>query len=1114
MDNSYTIPSRLILSKIEYQSYVMDNDVSGILSQEFGFLPRVAPLQQLPDSHRIWDEASQQLAQLYQENRIREFFDDMPILSADKYALPTRYLQRSATVVGIFAHVYYWLSPITTNTLPESILKPWQTICERLDRYTYFLSYSDLVLHNWQLKDVTNPQLRSTDNLKLLVETINHPAEQLFYLKQVEMAYRVTPIIGAIVRAQEAVVADDVLALKAELLIIVQALKAVINTFNEISSNAYSETYVDPIVWSRAVAPLGVSWRPNVKGPSGTSAPWFHLMDSFITRDNYDSLYGQDQMYYRRMQLAPQISQFIAAVAKISVRDYVEKNRDRQLKGLFNAVVEIYAGNHGLLNLHRYKVYGYLNTAFKIGRMITTGGSHATSPLTNREWVMVNNQLNQSRKERHHLVSVEDNHIVAVKSKKLADDVSEIYFDISQSGQHYSPGDYAVLWVENQAEKIAVTINALNARGDELIELNTQWAHYVQKYYGLSSAPLSMPLSDFLKLTKLRPVQRTMLKKIYRLTQIPLIQEILTLREEDKYEVSDIFELISPYYSLNQLLTARSWENENLSNLLSHETFRYYSIANAPNNSSFPTQIVLCLKKLYYEALLLDGSIVKRDGVMTNYLDALTQQLSELNPISMQFINCNSFSLPNSSSAPIIMIAAGTGIAPFKAFIEQRIQQGINCNCLIYLAVNEENVYYADDFAQYAKQGKLDFHVALTRITADERNESKLIEYHYSVPVNTRASLQGIINDPIISNKLIQWLSPNQDVATAAYFYICGHSGFGKAVFDNILALLSQTLQQQGDENPQQQALNHLAKLIANHHYCTEVFTPFIPNKTVIAGKYQYFHISQIAQHNQANDYWMIINEEVYDITQFIQLHPGGATILRHHAGMDATQAFNDVDHQHNPSIIAQLAMYKIGAVKHLQFAAQSSITIEGEQWQYLSAEQFYQHWQDYLILFLQAENGLRLEMDHFATAPSSAALALLSHNLLQRILPQLLGSMLNQLWIDSVVACRAKLDIHLLTKRAQILLKTSQELADPFSQFILTNNDLPLDVFAKELFAEIDVLLKVTKAEIIAGIMLFEQKPDTILVHAKSSLANHLLAVVARVKEFLQKVDTAVKPR
>jgi cytochrome b involved in lipid metabolism len=48
----------------------------------------------------------------------------------------------------------------------------------------------------------------------------------------------------------------------------------------------------------------------------------------------------------------------------------------------------------------------------------------------------------------------------------------------------------------------------------------------------------------------------------------------------------------------------------------------------------------------------------------------------------------------------------------------------------------------------------------------------------------------------------------------------------------------------------------------------------------------------EVQQHNKRDDKWLLIQGKAYDITSFASRHPGGAKIISHYAGEDATVYF------------------------------------------------------------------------------------------------------------------------------------------------------------------------------------------------------------------------------
>ncbi|KAF2213520.1 hypothetical protein CERZMDRAFT_38930 [Cercospora zeae-maydis SCOH1-5] len=54
---------------------------------------------------------------------------------------------------------------------------------------------------------------------------------------------------------------------------------------------------------------------------------------------------------------------------------------------------------------------------------------------------------------------------------------------------------------------------------------------------------------------------------------------------------------------------------------------------------------------------------------------------------------------------------------------------------------------------------------------------------------------------------------------------------------------------------------------------------------------------TEVAKHSQEGDLWVSIRGNVYDVSTFVEEHPGGEEVLRAFAGGDATEAFEDAAH-------------------------------------------------------------------------------------------------------------------------------------------------------------------------------------------------------------------------
>lgn len=58
----------------------------------------------------------------------------------------------------------------------------------------------------------------------------------------------------------------------------------------------------------------------------------------------------------------------------------------------------------------------------------------------------------------------------------------------------------------------------------------------------------------------------------------------------------------------------------------------------------------------------------------------------------------------------------------------------------------------------------------------------------------------------------------------------------------------------------------------------------------------QFFTASEVSKHNTAHDCWIVIKNKVYDVTPYVEEHPGGYSILNH-AGDDSTEGFYGPQH-------------------------------------------------------------------------------------------------------------------------------------------------------------------------------------------------------------------------
>lgn len=80
------------------------------------------------------------------------------------------------------------------------------------------------------------------------------------------------------------------------------------------------------------------------------------------------------------------------------------------------------------------------------------------------------------------------------------------------------------------------------------------------------------------------------------------------------------------------------------------------------------------------------------------------------------------------------------------------------------------------------------------------------------------------------------------------------------------------------------------------------------------------FKSAEVSTHNTEKDLWIVKNGKVYDVTKYVDEHPGGLDTLLDVAGKDATEAFDSVGHSQEAKEI--LSKYLIGEIDPSEVSA------------------------------------------------------------------------------------------------------------------------------------------------------------------------------------------------
>ncbi|WP_432840097.1 FHA domain-containing protein [Dactylosporangium sp. CA-092794] len=1096
------VAARRVVEAAEAHNRRVGHELDGFLSLAHGFLPAEPPLLAFPESHRAWDDITDRLPELFRRLSLRRAFDAMPVLDARPEALPDRYLLRASTLLGVFSHAYQYMAIDPPAALPESLLRPWTTVSRRLGKKLPAVSYIDLFFYNWRLRDPAGP--RALDNLDLLVPTWNNAAERVFYLVTTEFAMGLTPVLGAMLDAQEAVVADDPAALERALLVILDRLQHVTQAiYPQIDPNPRARHPLDQVLWAKTVGTAGVPIFDGAPSPSGTAQPQIHALDAFLERRDYGSTVGQQSVYLAGY-FPRHWQELVAALREVSVRQYVEDTRNSALRGIYNAMLDAYVGDRGWMGLHRIKAYGFLEVAFKVGRQVTTG-ARFTGLFKDRTWDKVDGELAVVREERRPPVGPP---VVAGTTRRGrvvtgASGAWTCYLDIDVAGQgvHHLPGDRVGVLAENDDDLVRRTVAALQATGDELVPLTPAWRAAVSGRAGYGEVDV-LPLRTLLRFARIRPIGRDVAKRLVHLTAVGAWQRVVDARMEDQWELWDVLNLLyAAGFDVTRLWKAGPGDGDAFCAVIPPEPFRLYSIASAPPPGEPATTLRLVVAGLSYTSARTPWSYPReRHGAASHFLRRASAEGRQ--KLSLQIVPTPRFRLPADPARPIVMFAAGSGIAPFLGFVAARTGPGEN---RLYFGTRtpEEFAEHADLDAA-AAAGRLTLSVAFSRADAEVGFDGQ----RHVVRAGRRRRVDDVIRAE--ADALWELLRSTDDGGRGAFVYVCGSARFSVAVIEALTAVVP------GDGR------EFLRQLVADGRLGQDVFTTYLGH----AQQGPRFEVSELARHTTAEaGYWMAIGGAVFDVGEFLHLHIGGPHIIRNHVGLDATAAYRKVLHHAHAEIDAQLAMYQIGHLRRLRFGARWGVVLTEDGLRSMPLEELFRTWVRFVYLLVGMENALSADYG-FTTAvttlgedpreltPFKAQYVIEAHRrFLVSYLDGLVHEDLRTLWQLTAGFCDPHLDIRTFdTELAAVSARPEAALVrhsvPAVKELLLSGDDLRPVTALCRIYAYADVqLLRELKTAVLKGIRAFETHEADVVERSGATLLTAASDALAAVSTYYQRL-------
>lgn len=257
-------------------------------------------------------------------------------------------------------------------------------------------------------------------------------------------------------------------------------------------------------------------------------------------------------------------------------------------------------------------------------------------------------------------------------------DVRHIEIDLGDSGLRYQPGDALGVWYQNDPQLVKELVELLWLKGDEPVTVEGK------------TLPLSEALQWHFELTV---NTATIVENYATLTRseslLPLVGDKTQLQQ---------YAAATPIVDMVRFSPAQL-DAEALIGLLRPLTPRLYSIASS--QAEVESEVHVTVGVVRYE---IEGRA--RAGGASSFLADRVEEDGEVRV----FIEHNdNFRLPANPETPVIMIGPGTGIAPFRAFMQQRAADGAQGKNWLFFGNPHftEDFLYQVEWQSYVKEGLL-----------------------------------------------------------------------------------------------------------------------------------------------------------------------------------------------------------------------------------------------------------------------------------------------------------------------------------------------------------------------------------------------------------------------
>ncbi|PIC64539.1 sulfite reductase [NADPH] flavoprotein alpha-component [Sporosarcina sp. P13] len=339
------------------------------------------------------------------------------------------------------------------------------------------------------------------------------------------------------------------------------------------------------------------------------------------------------------------------------------------------------------------------------------------------------------------------------------------------SGLTYQPGDSVGIFPENNSELVDAIIGEGRWNPEETVEINTQGERRA----------LRIALLNHFEITVLTKPLLEKLSNYSKSEQLKQLVDPANIEELRAYiDGRDVLDALTDFGPL-------SASEQQFVGILRKLPARLYSIASSLEAN--PEEVHLTIGVVRYEAHGRD-----RQGVCSIQC---AENLKPGDTLPIYIHKNDNFRLPENAETPIIMIGPGTGIAPFRSFIEERSETGAEGKSWLFFGEQHyvTDFYYQTEWQNYVKDG------ALTRL-----------DVAFSRDTDEKVYVQHRMKQA--SSELYQW------IVDGATIYVCGDE---QNMAKDVHATLLEILQQEGGKSLEE-AEQFITQLIQDKRYQRDVY--------------------------------------------------------------------------------------------------------------------------------------------------------------------------------------------------------------------------------------------------------------------------------------------------